>query len=59
MVPDVAVANGVVDSVVDLVVEEVSYTIVVVEEVGLKEVARVVQLDIDVVDSVPSVTADT
>ena len=48
---------------VDQVVEEVTYLVVMVEEVveetSLKEVARVVQSYVVVVDSLPSVTADT
>lgn len=44
--PDVAVVDG----VVDLVVKEVIYPIVVVDEAGLEEVARVVQSYADVVD---------
>lgn len=54
VVSDVVVVDGVDDSVV----EEVAYLVVVVEDVGLDEVARVVQLDADVVDLVSSVTAD-
>lgn len=59
MVSDVIVVDSVANSVVDLVIKEVAYLIVVVEEVGLEEVARVVQPDVVVVvDSVSSVTTD-
>lgn len=56
--PNVVVADEVVDSVVKevadpVVVEEVVY------EAGLEEVARMVQPDADIVDSVSSVTVDT
>lgn len=51
MVSDVVV-------VADVVVEEVADPIVVVEEDGLEEVARAVQLDADVTNSVSSVTAN-
>lgn len=42
MVPDAAVADEVTDSVVYPVVDDVAYSIVVVVEAGLKEVAQVV-----------------
>lgn len=55
VVLDVIIVDGVVVSMV----EEVIDLVVVVEKSGFEEVVLVVQLDVDVVDSVSSVTTNT
>lgn len=59
MVPDIIVANGVVDQVVEEVADPVVIVKEVVEEASLEEVARMVQPDVNFVDLVPFVTTDT
>ncbi|CAL5192836.1 unnamed protein product [Lathyrus oleraceus] len=56
VVLNVVFADGVVDSVVEEVANSV---VVVVEKARLEEVARVIQPNVNVIDLVPSVTADT